>query len=78
MALGVSQDRLNTILGHFELLRDFGYGYAVVEVIDNRVPGIRVPRSTGAPLSTRGLASTNGHCVQAMVSSAGMATPLDT
>src|ERR1022692_1933641 len=37
MALGVRQNRLNTILGQLELLRDFGHAYAVVEVIDNRV-----------------------------------------
>src|SRR3974377_111322 len=37
--------------------------------------GIRVPRSTGAPLCTRGLTSTKGHSDQSIFSSAAIATP---
>jgi len=43
MALGVSQNRLNRILRHFELFRNSRSAYTMVEVIDNRV--YRHPRT---------------------------------
>ena len=43
VALGVSQDRLDTIQRNFKLLRDFGDTHPIVEVVDNRVD--RHPRT---------------------------------
>src|SRR5579862_65789 len=44
VALGVRQDRLNTIQRNLELFGDFSDTYAVVEVIDNHAD--RHPRAT--------------------------------
>ena len=73
MALGVSQNGLNAVLRHLELFRDFGYAYSIIIIIDNRMTGILVPRSTGAPLCTRGLTSTKGHSDHSIFSSVAMA-----
>jgi hypothetical protein len=67
VTLGVSQNRLHTVRSNLKLLCDFGDAQAVVEVIDNRVAGIRVPSSTAAPLCTPGLISTSGQSDQSIL-----------
>jgi hypothetical protein len=74
VALGVSHNRLDAIRGQFKLFGDFGNAHAIVEVIDIALTGIRVPRSTGAPLCTPCLISTNGHSDQSTLSCVATAT----
>jgi len=68
MALCVSHNRLDAMGRQFKLFGDFGNAHTKVEVIDNVATGIRVSRSTGAPLCTSCLTSTSGQSDRSILS----------
>ena len=78
MTLGVGQNCLDTILGHFELFRYFGHTHAVAGVVDNRVH--RHPRAAQHwnPALHARIYLHQGHCDQSICSSAAMRSLSDT
>ena len=74
MTLGVSQNRLNAVQRHLELVGDFGFAYAVVEVVDDGIHGHARATQHGSAALPRGLTSTKGDCDQSICSLAGIST----